>query len=111
MAQVTTLSSVGVSQPIMLNPTASTTVMQLTATSGSSSTNMFIQFTLDDPTISKGPAVTWANLSSAIATSSGVDLNGGVIYTVLSPLGGLRISSSTIGAGTFTLKALQSVTA
>ena len=110
MAQSTTLSSIGVSTPIILDPKLKTTSVQLTATSGSSATTMSIQFTLDDPTTTPAPTIAWANLSSAIATSSGVDLNGGLIYTVLSPLGGLRISSSTIGAGTFTLKSLQSVT-
>jgi hypothetical protein len=52
--------------------------------------------------------VTWANLSSAIISSNADGV--GVIYTVLSPLGGLRLSTATAVAGTITLKSLQSVT-
>lgn len=111
MAQVTTLSSLGTSTPIMLNPVSKTTTIQLTATSGSSNQSLYVQFTLDDPTTTPAPTVSWANLSSAIATSSGVDIGGGLIYTVLSPVGGLRLSSTSSTTGTFTLKALQSVTA
>lgn len=110
-AQATTLSSLGVSTPIMLNPVFKTTTIQITASSGSSGSNIFAQYTLDDPTSTPAPTISWANLSSAIATSSGIDLAGGVLYTVLSPLGGLRLSSTTAVSGTITLKALQSVTA
>jgi hypothetical protein len=53
--------------------------------------------------------VVWANLSSAL-TSSGLDTAGGIIYSVLSPIGGLRLSSTTFTTGTVTLKALQSPT-
>ena len=91
MALATTLSSVGTSTPIILNPVYKTTTIQVTATSASSTVGTFVQFTLDDPTIFGGPSVTWANLSSAIAVSTGTDL-GGLVYTVLSPLGGLRLS-------------------
>lgn len=107
MALVTTLSSVGVSTPIMLNPVYKTTTIQVTAASGSSGVGVFVQYTLDDPTIFGGPSVTWANLSSAIANA---DTAGGAIYTVLSPLGGLRLSSTTSIAAAVTLKALQSIT-
>lgn len=110
-ALATTLSSAGVSTGMILDPVKKATTIQLTATSGSSAT-IFIQYSLDDPTsIATGSSVVWANLSSAIA-SSAVDtaVPGGVIYTVLSPLGGLRLSSSTYTSGTQTLKALQSVT-
>src|SRR5882672_7862894 len=109
MAQVTTLSSLGVSTPIILDPKLKTTTLQITG-QGSSGAGVFAQFTLDDPTIFGGPSVTWANLSSAIlvSTSAGADAN--TIYTVLSPLGGLRLSSSNAVTGTITLKSLQSVT-
>lgn len=107
MAQSTTISSAGTSTAILLDPKLKTTTIQVTAASGSSVASVFVQFTLDDPTTTPAPTVSWANLSSAIATSTGVDL--GVIYTVLSPLGGLRLSSSGLG-NTVTLKSLQSVT-
>lgn len=111
MTQVTVLSSAGVSTAIMLNPVFKTTTVQLTVSSGATagSSLTFVQFTLDDPTTTPAPTISWANLSSSI-TSSGIDPTG-IIYSVLSPLGGLRISSSGTVTGTITLKALQSVTA
>lgn len=113
MAQVTTLSSLGVSTPIILDPKLKTTTLQITApngTSGSSGAGVFAQFTLDDPTTTPAPTVSWANLSSAILISTAAGADTGVIYTVLSPLGGLRLSSSNTITGTITLKSLQSVT-
>lgn len=104
MAQVTTLSSLGVSTPIMLNPVSKTTTVQITVASGATGPTI-AQYTLDDGT----GTVVWANLSSTILSS--VADPGGAIYTVLSPLGGLRLNSSATVSGTITLKALQSVTA
>jgi|SRR5882672_10955717 len=109
MAQTTTLSSLGVSTAITLNPVPKSTTIQVTVASGSSGANIFAQYTLDDPTV-PGTTLVWANLSSAII-SSNADLNIGATYTMLSPLGGLRLSSTTTVTGAVTLKALQSVTA
>lgn len=109
MAKVTTLSSLGTSTPIILDPVPKSTTIQLTVASGSSGSNIFAQYTLDDPS-APGTTVTWAALSSAIV-SSNADPAGGVTYTMLSPIGGLRISSTTTVTGTVTLKALQAVTA
>lgn len=106
-AQATTLSSAGTSTGIILDPVKRTTTVQVTATAASSAT-LFVQYTLDDPTITPAPTITWSNLSSAIASSAAGDV--GQIYSVLSPLGGLRLSSSTYTSGTQTLKALQSPT-
>ena len=108
MAQVTTLSSVGVSTPIMLNPTGKQTTLLLT-TSTTSSGNCTIQITLDDPSTTPAPTVTWAAVSSAIS-SSAAEVTG-VFYTILGPIGGCRISSTAVTTTTLTLKALQSVTA
>lgn len=109
MAQSTTLSSLGTSTPIILNPVFKTTTVQVTVVSASSG-NFLVQYTLDDPTTTPAPTVTWANLSSAII-SSNADAAGGVLYTVLSPLGGLRLSSTaTVTGGAITLKSLQAVT-
>lgn len=108
MAQVTTLSSVGTSTPIILNPVAKQTTLMLTTTATSSG-NLTIQMTLDDPSTTPAPTVTWANVSSAIS-SSAAEVTG-VFYTVLGPIGGCRISSTAITTTTLTLKALQSVTA
>lgn len=108
MAQVTTLSSVGTSDAIILNPTAKATTVQLTV-SATSSSNLYVMYTLDDPTTTPAPTVTWAALSSNISSSAAEGI--GVTYTVLSPLGGLRLSSTAVTSTTLTLKALQSVTA
>lgn len=109
MAQVTTLSSAGTSGTIMLNPVGKATTVQVTVASGSSGSNIFVQVTLDDPTTTPAPTVAWSNLSSAITSSNADGL--GLLYTVLTPIGGLRMSSTTTVTGTVTLKALQSVTA
>jgi|SRR6516164_5927937 hypothetical protein len=114
----TTLSSVGTSPAIILDPVKRTTSVQLTVTSGSCGT-FGVQYTLDDPssfgaTGATGAAgtATWAALSTSIAIVSSTTLEpvGGLTWTVLSPLGGLRLFSSALGGGvTYTLKALQSV--
>ena len=109
MAQITTLSSVGTSAPIMLNPISKSTTVQLTFSSGAAAANVFVQYTLDDG--SPPGVVTWAALSSAIIGSSVSDVSGGITYTMLSPIGGLRLSSTGAVTGTITLKALQSITA
>lgn len=110
MARTTTLSSLGVSVPIMLDVSSKTTTIQVTVASGSSGSNIFAQFTLDDPSTTPPPSVAWSNLSSAIVSSQ-ADNGVGAIYTVLSPLGGLRLSSTTAVNGTIILKALGAVTA
>ena len=105
MAQSTTLSSLGVSAAISLDPVPKSTTIQVTVASGSSGSNVFVQYTLD----TVGPA-TWASISSAIV-SSNADGGVGVTYTMLSPIAGLRLSSTTAVTGTITLKSLQSITA
>lgn len=105
MAQTTTLSSLGTSTPIGLDPVPKSTTVQITVASGSSGANIFAQYTLDVVA-----PVVWAAISSAII-SSNADLAQGVTYTMLSPIAGLRLSSTTTVTGAVTLKALQSVTA
>src|SRR5262245_7851878 len=105
MAQSTTLSSVGQSAAIILNPVAKSTTLQLTLSSSAASV-VDIQGTLDDPTIAGGPTTTWATISSAVAMSGATLADArGYTITILSPLGGARINS-TAAAGTYTLKAL-----
>ena len=66
---------------------------------------------LDDPTIPGGPTATWTLLSSGTAIPSS-NLTAGLLYTVLTPIAAVRINSTAqIAGSTFTLKALQSVTA
>jgi len=107
-ASVTTLSSAGVSPGVLFNPVPKSTTIQVTVASGSSGSATFVQYTLDDPTV-PGTTITWANLSSAIVSSntdavgSGSSVgSGGVTYTMLSPIGGLRLSSSGTVTGTVT---------
>lgn len=110
MAQVTSLSSTGTAT-IVLNPLAKSTTVVLTSVGGSSATVGQIELSLDDPTIVGGPSLTWALLSSASAIPSSLPV--ALVYTVLSPIGAVRINSSAMvgSSGTFTLKALQSITA
>lgn len=108
MAQSVTLSSAGTATMI-LNPVAKSTTVLLTATSGSSGGFITVELTLDDPTTTPSPTIAWGSLSSAAAiTSSNVT---SLLWTVLSPIGGVRLNSSGVGNASFTLKALQSVTA
>jgi hypothetical protein len=112
-AQVTQLSSTGVSTAIVLNPVAKSTTLQLTI-SGSSGGVYDIQMTLDDPSVTPAPTLTWSVISSAAAMAGGTGIFdvGGLTYTVVTPVGGVRLHSSAAGAGiTATLKSLQSVTA
>jgi hypothetical protein len=107
MALSVILSSVGTAT-LALNPVAKSTTILLTA---ASSGNVQIDMSLDDPSIPGGPTTSWALLSSAAAMTSS-NLANGLVYTVLSPVGMVRINSTALVAGgSFTLKALQSVTA
>lgn len=98
---------------IIVNPVAKSTTVLWTATSGSSAYAL-LEMSLDDPTIVGGPTTTWAPLSSGTISSSNMAATP-LVYTILSPIGGVRINSTTGSTGataaTFTLKALQSVTA
>lgn len=108
MAQSVTLSSVGTAA-MVLNPLAKSTTVQLTVPS---SGVCQIEVSLDDPSIPGGPTSTWTLLSSATAMPSSTVGAAGLLYTVLSPVGQVRLNSTAvITGGTFTLKALQSVTA
>jgi len=107
MAQVTSLSSTGTAA-IYLNPVPRTTSLLLSAAAGSSGGVVTLEVTLDDPSTTPAPTITWSPISSGAAMlSSNVT---GLLYTVLSPIGGARINSTAIGNATFTLKAHQSVT-
>lgn len=114
MAQVATLSSAGTAT-IILNPLAKATTVMLTASIASSNTAAQIEMSLDDPTIPGGPALTWGLLSSAsgMVGSSANAAGLSAVYTVLSPIGAVRINSSATAASsnTWTLKALQSISA
>jgi hypothetical protein len=110
MALTVTLSSVGTAT-MYLNPVAKATTVQLTASSSQVAT-VQLDMTLDDPSTTPAPTIAWSLLSSAAAIVSSNSLPGvGLVYTILSPIGGVRINSSTNASPVvFTLKALQSVT-
>jgi hypothetical protein len=113
MAQTVTLSSAGTAA-LVLNPVAKSTTVMLSASIASSNTAAQIEMSLDDPTIQGGPTATWALMSSAsgmVGSSATSALS--VVYTILSPIAQVRINSSATAASsnTWTLKALQSVTA
>jgi len=110
-ATVTTSS--GGTGVIALNPLAKSTTVQLTLTSCSSGA-VQIDMSVDDPSIPGGPSTTWSLLSSgaAMLSSNIGGSNGGLIYTVLSPIAQVRINSTqSATSATMTLKALQSITA
>jgi len=112
MAQTVTLSSSGNSATIDLNPVAKETIFQVTVSAGSSGLT-YIQCSLDEPNVNTS-ALTWANLSSAIA-SSAADGGLGSLLTILSPVSAVRLAGAQSSAGgtyntTATLKVLQSVT-
>ncbi|SRR6266849_5863704 len=112
MAQSVTLSSVGTAT-LVLNPVSKSTTVLLSASVASSLSVVQIEMSLDDQILPGGSSATWALLSSATAMvgSSVTVLNA--VYTVLSPIGAVRLNSSTITASSavFVLKALQSITA
>src|SRR3954467_362280 len=109
MAQSTTLAATaGVSTAIILNPIAKTTTVLLSNSLVGSTGAVTIELTLDDPTIVGGPTTTWGTLSSGVGMTSS---NAPFVYTILSPIGGVRINSTAnTTTNTFTLKALQSIT-
>lgn len=109
MAQSVTLSSVGVTAGIGLNPVSKTTIAQITFTATGTS-DLTLQATLDDFQTSSSPV--WGNVSTTHFSS--LNFADGVFITLLSPVAGLRLSSSTWSGGTAptaVLKVLQAVTA
>lgn len=110
-----TATSIAVTGSLALNPVAKSTTVMLSATALSTTAGTVqIEMSLDDPTQLGGPAATWALLSSATAITSSLVAATPLVYTVLSPIGQVRVNSTTgsTGAGvTYVLKALQSVTA
>ena len=105
MAQSVTLSSVGVSNPLILDYIgAKTTTARIVMSSSQGTGNSFVQATLDSSYIS-GSSAAWFAVSSIAVTSAVFDT--GTTYTFLTPIAGLRISASALSSMTFTLTALQ----
>jgi hypothetical protein len=109
---VTSLSSAGVSPALSLDPTAKTTSVSLALTSGSSG-DLVLQVNLWQP--GSAGAASWVTLISSTphitpSSAAGGNIDSGTFASVLVPIAGLRLSSSTWLAGqTATLQALQSI--
>lgn len=112
MAQSVSLSTAGTAT-IALNPVAKSTTVMLSASVGSSLSVVQVEFTLNDLSDPAGGTAAWALLSSGTAMLSSTIPATPLVYTVLSPIGGVRLNSTTVTASSaeFTLTALQSVTA
>lgn len=105
MAQTVTLSSVGVSNTMILDYIgAKTTTVRLTLGSTTMTTSAIIQATLDS-SMASGSSPTWFTASTVALTSAFAD--AGYNLTFLTPIAGLRISSTAISSNTLTLTALQ----
>ena len=117
-----TLSSSGVSAAMSLDPTARTTTLMLipgavtsTSTQAATAAQVRIELTLDTWT-PQNPTQFWQNASSLtyVIGSSGVNPSAdGELLSILGPIAGARLNSTTWApaTGTLTLKALQSLTA
>lgn len=106
----TTLSSVGVSNPVNLNWRGSKPVTALVTLGSTTMTADFtIQYTLDDLQLSSSPV--WISLGSSIGSSathfSSANADAGVTAGFVYPIAGLRLSSTALSSSSLTLKALQ----
>ena len=106
LAGLTALSSAGVSPGVPLDPTSRVTNASLNLTS-SWSGDVTVQVTLDVYT-AQGLTATWNNASTIHYSASTLD---GASLSFLSPVAGLRLSSSTYSAGVATLTVLQEIIA
>ena len=104
-----TISSVGVSPALMVDPTARVT--NAFVATPSTTADITLQVTLDVPMSQGGlvTALTWANVSSIhVAYSAG---NEGASYSFLGPIAGLRLASSAMSSLGTTLEVLQEIIA
>lgn len=107
MAQSVTLSSIGVSNNLILDWIAArATTARLTLGSTTMTVNASVQATLDS-SMATGNAPSWFTVSTVAITSAFAD--AGYLLTFLTPLAGLRISSTAISSSSLTLAALQNV--
>lgn len=105
MAQSITLSSVGVSNALILDYLgAKATTVRVTLGSTTMTANASIQATLDS-SAATGVAAAWYAISTTAVTSANAD--AGVTYNLTTPIAGLRINSTAISSNSITLTALQ----
>ncbi len=106
----TTLSSVGVSNPVNVDWRGSKPVTAvITLGSTSMTTDFVVQYTVDDLQLSSSPV--WISAGSSTGSSathfSSANADAGVTMGFAYPIAGLRLSSTAISASTITLKVLQ----
>ena len=119
MAMSTTMTtSAAQSSTIVLNPVSKSTTLVLTSSgtfaAGSSNSTIQIEASAGDPSLFGGPSLTWATISSATAMPASAVQNIPLTYEILGNYGAVRLNSTTASTGaamSFTLQALQSVTA
>ena len=108
MAILVTLSSAGVSPGLPCSGAARTTMVQVSAVGAPTTIDFTIQCTLDD--LQRSPNPSWTNVSTSHYSTA--SLPDGVSVTMLSPVAGLRISSTTgtysAGVNYLVLKKLES---
>ena len=96
------------------------TTIVVAATAAGSSIFYNIQFTMDDPVLIGGTSLAyWQNLSSSyndtsitassgsIFASSNLDVNAGLIVSLLSPVAAVRLNSTALTGGPLVLKVIQ----
>jgi len=106
----TTLSSVGVSNPINLDWRGSKPITALVTLGSTTMTADFtIQFTLDDLQLVSSP--TWVAIGSSTGSSathfSSANADTAVTVGFLYPIAGLRISSTALSSSSLRLTTLQ----
>jgi len=99
-----TLSSVGTAYLATDYIGAKTTTVGVTFSTSTSSAAYVLQATLDDPMRTTSP--TWFFISTTTYTSS-TNFDQPQIMQILTPVAGVRISSTGLSAGSMTLRVLQ----
>ena len=111
-AVTTTLSSVGVSNPVNIDwMGAKFATVAVSLGSTTLSADFTIQFTLDDLQLSSSPTwITFGSSTGSVATHfSSANADAGVVMGIAYPIAGLRISSTAISSSSLTMKVLQGV--
>jgi hypothetical protein len=106
-AATITLSSVGVTAPLMLDPTAKVTTV-IVSIANTSAADLTVQGTVWSP--GSNGTQQWAAVSSHFSTT-GAALPDGAFLSVLAPIAGLRLSSTALTGGSATMQVIQAITA
>src|SRR5712671_8024017 len=112
MPQTTvTLSSVGTSPPVNVSWRAGKPIAAVVIVSAAVAADFTIQYTLDDSQVVASSLQTWLSFGSSTGSSathfSSANSDASIAIGTQYPMAGLRISSTTISAGTLTMTVLQ----